>query len=87
MPRFQLSMADAAALLAYIKRLGTLPVPGLENHSLVLGTVLGAHEAPLGLALSAYLDKINHEGGVFGRDMTLRIERTAPGELPEGALQ
>ena len=35
MPRFQLTLADAAALLAYLKRLGTLPQPGLDDHALI----------------------------------------------------
>ena len=80
MPRFHLSMADAAALLAYIKRLGTLPEPGLDDHSLVLGTVLGPHDAAVGLALSAYLAKVNQDGGLFGRHLVLNVERPAPGE-------
>jgi ABC-type branched-subunit amino acid transport system substrate-binding protein len=82
MPRFHLSMADAAALLAYIKRLGTLPQPGLDDHSLILGTILGAREAASGLALSAYFAKVNQDGGLFGRQIVLRIERPEPGEPP-----
>jgi hypothetical protein len=83
MPRFHLSMADAAALLAYIKRLGKLPDAGLDDYSLVLGTVLGAHQAPaVGSALSAYLAKVNQDGGLFGRQIILHIERPAPGEPP-----
>jgi ABC-type branched-subunit amino acid transport system substrate-binding protein/mono/diheme cytochrome c family protein len=80
MPRFHLSMAEAATLLAYIKRLGTLSEAGLDDHSLVLGTVLDAYDAAVGSALSAYLAKINQDGGLFGRRLVLYIERPAPGE-------
>jgi ABC-type branched-subunit amino acid transport system substrate-binding protein len=79
MPRFHLSMADAAALLAYIKRLGTLPESGLTDDSLIFGTVLGEHDAE-GVALSAYLAKVNQAGGLFGRHLVLRVERYASGE-------
>jgi hypothetical protein len=82
MPRFHLSMTDAAVLLAYIKRLGTLPEAGLDDHSLMLGTVLDSHNVAIGLALSAYIEKVNQDGGLFGRQLVLRTVRPAPGEPP-----
>jgi ABC-type branched-subunit amino acid transport system substrate-binding protein/mono/diheme cytochrome c family protein len=82
MPRFRLSMADAAALLAYIERLGALPEPGLDDHSLVLATVLGADDTAVGLALSAYLSRVNQDGGLFGRQIVLNTEQHTAGDPP-----
>jgi ABC-type branched-subunit amino acid transport system substrate-binding protein len=86
MPRFQLTAADAAALLAYLKRLDTLPEPGLDEHTVVLGTVLDAPDAAVGDALSAYLAAVNQGGGLFGRRLELRIEQLAPLEAPDHAI-
>jgi hypothetical protein len=86
MPRFYLTATDAAALLAYLKRLGTLPKPGLDDHMLVLGTVLDEPDAAVGAVLSAYLDAINQGGGLFGRRLELRIEQLAPLEARDHAI-
>jgi ABC-type branched-subunit amino acid transport system substrate-binding protein len=86
MPRFHLTAADAAALLVYLKRLGTLPEPGLDDHTLVLGTVLDEPDAAVGAALSAYLAAVNQGGGLFGRRLGLRIEQLAPLEAPDHAI-
>ena len=86
MPRFQLSLVDAAALLAYIKRLGALPEPGLDSHTLVLGTVLGPRDTAAGSAMSAYVARINQDGGLFARQLELRIEQPAAGESPDRAI-
>ncbi len=86
MPRFQLTLADAAALLAYLKRLGTLPQPGLDDHAMILGTALSGPDAAIESALSAYFAKINRDGGLFGRQLELRTEQLAEGELPGRGL-
>jgi Periplasmic binding protein len=80
MPRFQLAATDAASLLAYLKRLGTLPEPGLNEHRLTLGIVLDPDDREAGPLLSAYFGNLNHDGGVFGRQLELRIEHPPPGE-------
>jgi ABC-type branched-subunit amino acid transport system substrate-binding protein len=80
MPRFQLTSGDAAALLTYLKRLGTLPQPGLDDHALMLGTVVVGPDAAVGSVLSAYFAKINRDGGLFGRQLGLRTEKLAAGE-------
>jgi hypothetical protein len=83
MPHFQLSAADAASLLAYLKRLGTLPQPGLDDQTITLGTILGRHDSGIGPLLSAYLANINHNGGLFGRQVELRAEQPVAGEAPD----
>jgi mono/diheme cytochrome c family protein len=86
MPRFHLTAADAAALVAYLKQLGALPKPGLDDHTLILGTVLDEPDAAVGAVLSAYLAAVNQGGGVFGRRLELRIEHLAPLEAPDHAI-
>jgi mono/diheme cytochrome c family protein len=53
MPRFKLSLADAADLVAYLKRLGSLPEPGLHDRSLVVGVVLRPGESDIRRVLAA----------------------------------
>ncbi len=86
MPRFQLALADAAALLAYLKHLGALPQPGQDDHALVLGTVLDGPDAAVEPMLSAYFAQINRDGGLFGRQLELRAEHRAGGETPGRAI-
>jgi ABC-type branched-subunit amino acid transport system substrate-binding protein len=73
MPRFALSLSDAADLVAYLKRLGNLPEPGLDDRSVVVGTVLRPGDSAMRLVLAAYLDEINRHGGLFGRQLVLQI--------------
>jgi ABC-type branched-subunit amino acid transport system substrate-binding protein len=82
MPRFHLSQSDAAALVAYLKRLGNLSEPGLRDDALSIGTVLGQRESAVGFALSAYFDKTNHDGGLLGRQLELHIAQLKPGDPP-----
>jgi hypothetical protein len=59
MPRFALSLSDATDLVAYLKRLGSLPEPGLDDRSLVVGTVLRPNDSAIRLVLVAYVDEID----------------------------
>ncbi|WP_263352895.1 cytochrome c/ABC transporter substrate-binding protein [Acidicapsa acidisoli] len=73
MPRFQLSQADAADLIAYIRRLGHTPDPGLSAASIRIGVLLppASIDARLtAMTRQALLDVFNPvsaSGGVFGR--------------------
>lgn len=71
MPRFVLSQQDAASLVAYLGRLGTLPEPGLNDRTIVLGTIPSIAEDPRRLALAAYLAEVNQQSGLFGRNLVL----------------
>ncbi len=70
MPAFAISESDLDDLIAYLKRLGELPEPGLTDSSLKVGTVLPAQGPASGTILeivNAYFDALNATGGIFGR--------------------
>jgi len=85
MPRFRMSLQDMADLVAYVKRLGGDPAPGVSETVVRIGVVLpppGAL-APLGAAVRAALEaqcaRWNTEGGIYGRTLELRfLEPPAP---------
>ena len=79
MPRFQISREDMNALIAYLKRLGTEIEPGLSDSTITIGTVLPT-SGPLAEAghaiksvLTAYIDEINKQGGIYNRTIELSI--------------
>lgn len=79
MPRFQMSREDMSALIAYMKRLGSDIEPGLSDSTIRIGTVLPT-TGPLAEAgqaiksvLTAYLDEINKQGGIYNRKIELSI--------------
>ncbi len=85
MPRFRMSLGDMADLVAYVKRLGGDPAPGVSETSVRIGVVLPPPGAlsPLGeavrAALAAQLARWNAEGGLYGRTLELRsVEPPAP---------
>jgi ABC-type branched-subunit amino acid transport system substrate-binding protein len=87
MPRFQLSLADASDLVAYIKRLGQAVDPGLTADAVGLGVILPASANAstsqiVRRVLLDYFARVNGAGGVFGR----RIEVTFT-ELPLNPAQ
>ena len=80
MPRFVLSTSAAADLVAYLNQLGTAPEPGVDNGSLVLGTVLRPGGSAIQAVLAASFDEINRRGGLFGRQLVLRVTQPYDGE-------
>ena len=91
MPRYQLSQDDMADLVAYLQQLDQLLEPGVTETMIRLGTVL----PPPGLlpemsqairaALTAYVDDINAQGGIYHRQIELHFD-AAP-ETPEARPQ
>ncbi len=77
MPRFQLSLADAADLVAYIKRLGEGGDPGLTASSVRLGVILpspletGTDSRVITETLLDYFARLNTAGGIFSRKVEL----------------
>ena len=77
MPLYSLSEADLGDLIAYLKRLETDWDPGIERDRLQVGTLLplagpsGELGQAMAQALYAYLEEVNHQGGVFGRRLDL----------------
>lgn len=76
MPRYRMSQADMADLIAYLKRLGNEPVPGVSANTMRLGTLLSEGEA--GTVTRALLDaavaEVNRRGGLYGRKLSLESE-------------
>lgn len=91
MPRYQISEAQAAAVIAYLKILGTSKDrdPGIGDTTITIGTVLpqsgrlAAIGADIEAILRAYFMRINHEGGIYGRRIELLVEDTGsePGRV------
>jgi len=79
MPTYRMSQEDMANLIAYLKRIETDTDPGVNDTSIVLGTVLPEKTALSGLAqsmgdvLQAYFAEINSRGGIYNRKIELRV--------------
>ncbi|HEX4603571.1 MAG TPA: ABC transporter substrate-binding protein, partial [Candidatus Angelobacter sp.] len=79
MPRFRLSPASAAALLAYLKKISTDSDPGVAPAGITVGGMapLQGENADVGAAvqgvLTAYFDDVNENGGIYGRKILLRF--------------
>ncbi len=77
MPRYRMHERDLDDLLAYLRRLGNEPQPGLDDEAIVVATVvpLSGVRAPVGEAvrsvIGGYFDDINEQGGLFGRRLQL----------------
>ena len=72
MPRFQLTMRDAADLIAYLKKLGETVDPGLTASTVRLGVLLPREQTVknkqlVRQAMLHYFASVNGAGGVFGR--------------------
>lgn len=76
MPRYRMSLADMADLIAYLKRLGNEPVPGVSATTVRLGAWIGPGEP--GTVTKALLDasiaEVNKRGGLYGRKLELAAE-------------
>lgn len=84
MPRYRMSLADMADLIAYLKRVGNEPVPGVSATTVRLGTLLAPGEP--GTVARALLDasvaEVNKRGGLYGRKLELAAE-TLVGDASE----
>ena len=79
MPRYAMSAADMADLIAYLKRLESDLDPGLGDSVLRVGTLLPS-DGPLGdlgqamrAVLEAYFAEVNAAGGIHGRRLELVV--------------
>jgi ABC-type branched-subunit amino acid transport system substrate-binding protein len=79
MPRFQLSPAGNAALVAYLKKISTDSDPGIEPARITVSGMapLQGANADVGAAvrgvLTAYFEDVNERGGIYGRKIVLRF--------------
>ncbi len=85
MPRFKLSAADMADLIAYVKRLDSDLDPGLSDTSVRIGLVLPSTGslADVGAAMkdvfTAYFADVNNKGGIFNRRIELQFADAGAG--------
>jgi len=84
MPRYRMSLEDMEALVAYMRRLGTDPDPGITGEALHLGTLLPPEGLATGVAeaiesvLKAFVAEVNGGGGFYGRRLVLHTHRLDP---------
>ena len=77
MPHFQMSEADVADLIAYIKKIETDLDPGLSADKIRIGTLLpsagpaGSYGRAMYQVLESYFDDINQGGGIHGRKIEI----------------
>jgi len=90
MPRYSMSAADMADLIAYIKRIESDLDPGLGEDSIKLGTLLPL-EGPLQSVgqsmknvLDAYFADINASGGIHGRRIELVVGKYSADAMQGG---
>jgi ABC-type branched-subunit amino acid transport system substrate-binding protein len=82
MPRYTMSAADAADIVAYLKRIETDRDPGLSETTIKVGTILplkGAlaeSGAAMRDVLTAYFDDLNGRGGIYNRKIELKVAET-----------
>ena len=85
MPRYRFDDRDLDDLLAYLRRLGNEPQPGLDDATITIATVVplsgprAAAGAAVRSAVAGYLDDVNANGGLFGRRFKVEaIDAVAP---------
>jgi len=76
MPRYRMPESDLEALVAYLKRLGSLQDPGISTEEIRIGSVFSAASGGktrtilLESLLQHYFEQINAAGGLFGRKLS-----------------
>lgn len=89
MPRYRMALEDMQDLLAYLEQLGNDREPGLTDDAVRIGFVLpsgSAEQAAVRAALTAYAERVNGDGGVFGRRIVPVFTTTAGAEELERFL-
>ena len=86
MPRYQLTLGEADALVAWLKRLGDVRDPGVGEDRLRLGVVLPPARS-LGDVLLQVLEaataRRNAAGGIYNRSLDLVALELVPGQSPQ----
>lgn len=81
MPHYTMPEEDLAALIAYLRKLGTEMDPGLSESHIRIGTIVPSEgpSADLGSAiestLQAYFAEMSEQGGVYSRRFELVVAR------------
>lgn len=83
MPRYRMTLEDMDALVAYIRKLGADPDPGVGSDTLHLATLLPPAGAVGGVGeaiesvLRAFVVDLNERGGLYSRRLALHTHRLA----------
>jgi ABC-type branched-subunit amino acid transport system substrate-binding protein len=91
MPRYQLAREDLDDLVAYLTTLGTDRDPGVADDAIRIGVLLAAGPLassvgePVRQALSAFFERINEQGGIYGRRIELSFADAEAGLRPFAA--
>lgn len=83
MPRYRLSLDDAADLIAYLKQIGADRDPGVTSDAIRIGVLLppagtfGESSVAVKNVLIAYVRELNESGGIYGRRIELSFADSA----------
>lgn len=80
MPRYRMALEDIEDLLSYLEVLAADRDPGLSDDAIRIGAVLpaGAEEQrAVRTTLEKYFERVNRDGGIFGRRIDPRFTSTA----------
>jgi len=85
MPRFRMSNADMADLIAWLKHIGEAMDEGLSAETIAIGSLLpslepGTSGAAMRDALAAYFDQMNRSGGIYGRKIVFTVASSGKGQ-------
>ena len=87
MPRYVMAREDLADLVAYLQLVGKERAPGVTDNKIVIGTVVpsAGYLFDMGqvvtAATKAVFAEVNGQGGIYGRQLELKVIET-----PEGAV-
>ncbi|HEY0157914.1 MAG TPA: ABC transporter substrate-binding protein [Thermoanaerobaculia bacterium] len=76
MPRYRMAVEDIEDLLSYLEILGGDREPGISDDAVRVGVVLPAdpnEQAAVRKTLSAYFERLNGGGGIYGRRLDARF--------------
>lgn len=92
MPKYQLTREQADDLVAYLKALNDMLDPGITDRSIKIGVILPPEETFSGMhralleTLPAAFQRVNDEGGLYGRKLIL-VFRSASQFSPAESFQ
>lgn len=80
MPRYQLTRDDAEALVAFLRRLGTLRDPGIADDALTIGVLLppAPRSEAVRAAVESWAQDVNARGGIYARRLEVRYSVDGP---------
>ncbi|HEU4889646.1 MAG TPA: ABC transporter substrate-binding protein [Thermoanaerobaculia bacterium] len=80
MPRYRMALEDIEDLLAYLEVLSSDRDPGLTDEAIRIGAVLPAgteEQRAVRATLEKYFERVNRDGGIFGRRIDPRFTSTS----------